>query len=424
MNAVAAQSNGADKAQDTGVVSGTNTWKDGLIQPKQDNRYKTEDVTDTKGRDFEDFFLKRELLMGIFEKGFEKPSPIQEEAIPIILQNRNVLARAKNGTGKTAAYIIPCLEKTDPEKKHIQVLILIPTRELALQTSAIVKEVGKHMGVNCMVTTGGTSLKDDIMRLYNTIHIIVATPGRILDLASKKVADLSNCRTIIMDEADKLLSEEFQPVLEEILGFCDKSHQICLFSATFPVTVKSFCKNHVPNPYSINLMDELTLRGITQFYAYVEERQKVHCLNTLFSKLEINQSIIFCNSVNRVELLAKKITELGYSCYYIHAKMQQANRNRVFHEFRNGATRHLVTSDLFTRGIDIQSVNVVINFDFPKNSETYLHRIGRSGRFGHLGLAVNLITYEDRHALRKVEQELGTEIRPIPANVDRSLYVG
>jgi len=405
-------------------VNGTGTYKDGLIAPVKDTRYQTEDVTQTKGRDFEDFFLKRELLMGIFEKGFEKPSPIQEEAIPIILQNRNVLARAKNGTGKTAAFIIPCLEKTDTTQTHVQVLILIPTRELALQTSAIVKEIGKHMGIQCMVTTGGTSLKDDIMRMYNTVHMIVATPGRILDLASRKVADLSKCRTIIMDEADKLLSPEFQPVLEKIIDLCDKSHQICLFSATFPVTVKDFCQKHVPKPYSINLMEELTLRGITQFYAYVEERQKVHCLNTLFSKLEINQSIIFCNSVNRVELLAKKVTELGYSCFYIHAKMQQANRNRVFHEFRNGGTRHLVTSDLFTRGIDIQSVNVVINFDFPKNAETYLHRIGRSGRFGHLGLAVNLITYEDRHAMRMVEQDLGTEIRPIPAQIDRSLYVG
>ena len=351
--------------------------------------------------------------------------------------------------------IAACLEKTDTTKNAIQgtfcgvtldgwcvihetnpnshnngssiplaVLILIPTRELALQTSAIVKEIGKHMGVQCMVTTGGTSLKDDIMRLYNSIHIIVATPGRILDLASKKVANLDECRMIVMDEADKLLSPEFQPVLEQIIGLCNKDHQICLFSATFPVTVKNFCQKFVPNPYSINLMDELTLRGITQFYAFVEERQKVQCLNTLFTKLEINQSIIFCNSVNRVELLAKKITELGYSCYYIHAQMQQANRNRVFHEFRNGATRHLVSSDLFTRGIDVQSVNVVINFDFPKNSETYLHRIGRSGRFGHLGLAVNLITQDDRASIKRVEQELGTEIRAIPPVIDRGLYVG
>jgi ATP-dependent RNA helicase DDX6/DHH1 len=177
------------------------------------------------------------------------------------------------------------------------------------------------------------------------------------------------------------------------------------------------------SPHEINLMDELTLRGVTQYYAYVEERQKVHCLNTLFSKLQINQSIIFCNSTNRVELLAKKVTELGYSCFYSHAKMLQSHRNRVFHDFRNGVCRNLVCSDLLTRGIDIQAVNVVINFDFPKNSETYLHRIGRSGRFGHLGLAINLVTYEDRFNLYKIEQELGTEIQPIPQTIDRSLYV-
>ena len=177
------------------------------------------------------------------------------------------------------------------------------------------------------------------------------------------------------------------------------------------------------NPYEINLMDELTLRGITQYYAFVEEKQKVHCLNTLFSKLQINQSIIFCNSTNRVELLAKKITELGYSCFYSHAKMLQQNRNKVFHDFRAGVCRNLVCSDLLTRGIDIQAVNVVINFDFPKNAETYLHRIGRSGRFGHLGLAINLINWDDRFNLYKIEQELGTEIQPIPPSIDKNLYV-
>ena len=177
------------------------------------------------------------------------------------------------------------------------------------------------------------------------------------------------------------------------------------------------------SPYEINLMDELTLRGITQYYAFVEEKEKVHCLNTLFSKLQINQSIIFCNSTNRVELLAKKITELGYSCFYSHARMLQNHRNRVFHDFRNGVCRNLVCSDLLTRGIDIQAVNVVINFDFPKNAETYLHRIGRSGRFGHLGLAINLINWDDRFNLYKIEQELGTEIQPIPQAIDKKLYV-
>jgi ATP-dependent RNA helicase DDX6/DHH1 len=180
---------------------------------------------------------------------------------------------------------------------------------------------------------------------------------------------------------------------------------------------------HMNSPYEINLMDELTLRGITQYYAFVEEKQKVHCLNTLFNKLQINQSIIFCNSTNRVELLAKKITELGYSCFYSHARMLQHNRNRVFHDFRNGVCRNLVCSDLLTRGIDIQAVNVVINFDFPKNAETYLHRIGRSGRFGHLGLAINLINWEDRFNLYRIEQELGTEIQPIPPIIEKNLYV-
>nr|7DTJ_A Chain A, ATP-dependent RNA helicase cgh-1 [Caenorhabditis elegans] len=170
-------------------------------------------------------------------------------------------------------------------------------------------------------------------------------------------------------------------------------------------------------------MEELTLLGVTQYYAFVQEKQKVHCLNTLFRKLQINQSIIFCNSTQRVELLAKKITEIGYSCYYIHSKMAQNHRNRVFHDFRQGNCRNLVCSDLLTRGIDIQAVNVVINFDFPRNAETYLHRIGRSGRFGHLGVAINLITYEDRHTLRRIEQELRTRIEPIPKTVDPKLYV-
>ncbi|KAG8942698.1 DExD/H-box ATP-dependent RNA helicase dhh1 [Tulasnella sp. 419] len=398
-------------------------WKSNLRIPAKDDRPQTEDVTATKGLEFEDMHIRRELLMGIFEAGFERPSPIQEEAIPIALTTRDILARAKNGTGKTAAFVIPSLQRIDVSKPKIQALLLVPTRELALQTSQVCKNLGKHMGINVMVTTGGTTLKDDIMRLQEIVHVLVGTPGRILDLAGKGVADLSECPVFVMDEADKLLSPEFAPVMENLLEYMPDQRQVMLFSATFPMIVKDFKSKHMNDPYEINLMEELTLRGVTQYYAYVEERQKVHCLNTLFSKLQINQSIIFCNSTNRVELLAKKITELGYSCFYSHAKMIQAHRNRVFHDFRNGVCRNLVCSDLLTRGIDIQAVNVVINFDFPKNSETYLHRIGRSGRFGHLGLAINLLTYDDRFNLYRIEQELGTEIQPIPQNIDKSLYV-
>ncbi|KYQ88822.1 putative RNA helicase [Tieghemostelium lacteum] len=409
------------KTVSSSIVDDDN-WKNTLKLPPKDERKQTEDVTATEGNEFDDLHLKRDLLRGIFEKGYVKPSPIQEKAIPIALAGRDIMARAKNGTGKTASFLIPALEKTDTTKDVIQVLILVPTRELALQTSQVCKELGKYMNVQVMASTGGTSLKDDIMRLYNPVHILVATPGRVLDLAQKNVANLSNTHTMIMDEADKLLSPEFQPLVEQLIHFLPTSRQILLFSATFPVTVKSFKDTYLSKAYEINLMDELTLKGVTQYYAFVEERQKIHCLNTLFSKLQINQSIIFCNSVNRVELLAKKITELGYSCFFIHAKMVQSHRNRVFHDFRNGSCRNLVSSDLFTRGIDIQDVNVVINFDFPKHSETYLHRIGRSGRFGHLGLAINLITYEDRFNLYKIEQELGTEIKPIPPVIDKSLY--
>jgi len=399
-------------------------WKSQINRPAPDNRVKTDDVLNTKGNDFEDYFLKRELLMGIFEKGYEKPSPIQEDSIPVALAGKSVLARAKNGTGKTGAFVIPLLEKTSTTKNAIQGLILVPTRELALQTSSVVKELGKHMNVQCMVSTGGTSLREDIMRLYNEVHIVVATPGRVLDLANKSVCDLKECKILVMDEADKLLCPEFEPIIEDLLKFLPADRQILMFSATFPLSVGNFKQKHMPSEttHEINLMDELTLKGVTQFYAFVEERQKVHCLNTLFSKLQINQGIIFCNSVTRVELLAKKITELGYSCFFIHSRMYQSHRNKVFHDFRNGACRCLVSSDLFTRGIDIESVNVVINFDFPKNSETYLHRIGRSGRFGHLGLGINFVTFDDRFNLYRIEKELGAEIQPIPPSIPPEIY--
>jgi ATP-dependent RNA helicase DDX6/DHH1 len=399
------------------------SWKSNITVPPKDRRKKTSDVTDTKGIEFEDFCLSRPLLMGIFEKGWERPSPIQEASIPLALTGRDILARAKNGTGKTGAYSIPLIERIDASMAKIQALVIVPTRELALQTSHICNELAKHVGVKVMVTTGGTNLQDDIMRLYEGVHAIIATPGRILDLTEKNIAKMDNCKTLVLDEADKLLSHDFKGMLDRLISYLPADRQILLYSATFPLTVEQFMKKHLRSPYEINLMDELTLKGVTQYYAYVQERQKVHCLNTLFSKLQINQSIIFCNSTQRVELLAKKITDLGYSCYYIHAKMNQAHRNRVFHDFRAGLCRNLVCSDLFTRGIDIQAVNVVINFDLPKMAETYLHRIGRSGRFGHLGIAINLITFEDRFCLNRIESELGTEVKPIPKMIDPSLYV-
>lgn len=400
-------------------------WQERVERPKADTRYQTDDVTKTKGNEFEDFALQRTLLMGVYECGFEKPSPIQEESIPKILMGRHVLARAKNGTGKTGAFAIPMLQNIFPTDPVTQGLVLTPTRELALQTSAVMRKLSKHMRIQVIATTGGMSLKDDIIRLGQPdgVHVIVATPGRILDLVEQRVAVLTHCRMCVMDEADKLLSGDFVAVVEEILNYTNLNRQMLLFSATFTQAITSFCDVWLPVHEKLNMMDELTLKGISQYYAYVEERQKVHCLHTLFRRLDINQSIVFCRSVNRVELLARRITKLGFSCYYVHSKMAQQHRNRVFHDFRSGHCRNLVCTDLFTRGIDIKSVNVVINFDFPRSAETYLHRIGRSGRFGHLGLAINLVTNEDRGNLYKIEQELTTEILPIPKDIDKKLYV-
>jgi len=410
--------------------------KEQLLAKYQDNRVMTEDVSRTNDAKFEDFFLRRELLLGIYQKGFERCSPVQEATIPFALAKSNLLARAKNGTGKTAAYAIPILNRIVIQDTNIQAVVLTPARELAMQTSNVFRDLGKFMEettkddagntvthrVNCMVTTGGTSLRDDIIRLGQAIHIIVATLGRLDDLASKNIANLSHCEVMVLDEADKLLSNEWAPAVEKIMSYAPDNRQVMLFSATFPRSVEAFKQKHIPDAKEINLMSELTLKGITQYYAYVEERQKLHCLNTLFMKLNISQCIIFCNSIRRVELLSEKITALGFPCFYIHSGMLQADRNKVFHDFRQGNIKCLVSSDLFSRGIDVKDVNVVINFDFPRNSETYLHRIGRSGRYGHLGLAVNLVCYDDRHDLYRIEQELDTVIDAIPSQVQEDLY--
>jgi len=392
-----------------------NKGREKMVSDKKASFF-SKDIISKKKLSFGDFGLKKEILWGIFEMGFQHPSPIQEESIPKILAGKDVIARAKNGTGKTAAFLIPALNQIKLDLFRIQTLILVPTRELALQISRIGKSLAKYISnLKTMVTTGGTLLKEDIIRMYQSIHILIGTPGRILDLLLKKIPKFLNCEMFIFDEADKLLSTEFFDVIEKIIEFfSNKNRQTVLFSATFPIVVKDLKNKIMKDPCEINLMEELNLLTVSQYYAFVPETKKVQCINSLLKLLRINQCILFCNSVSRVELLAKKILQLGYSCFYIHAKMSQDERNRVFNDFRLGKYRNLVSSDLFTRGIDIPTINLVVNFDFPKSAETYLHRIGRSGRFGRFGVAMNLITNEDKTNLLRIEKELGLEIKPIP----------
>ena len=382
-----------------------------------------------KGDHFEDYKLSAELLKGIYEKGYDTPSPVQEEVIPVALERKNIIARAKNGTGKTGSFVIPILQliktNTNNNINSIQALILVPTRELALQISSTVKEIGKYLNVQCMVSTGGTNLKEDIHRLKNQtapVHVVVGTPGRVMDLSYKGIMNLSKCSILVLDEADKLLSKDFQKTVENIIKNLPSLRQIMLFSATFPMDVRNFQQKYMKNAIMKNLMEELTLFGVTQYYTYIEEKLKLNCLHTLFQKLEINQAIIFCNTTKRVKLLAKKVFEMGMSCFFIHAAMDQQERNKVFHDFRNNACRCLVSTDLMTRGIDIPNVNVVFNFDFPKSSETYLHRIGRSGRFGHLGIAISFVTDDDVQNYYTIKKELDTDIEPMPQNIDRNKY--
>lgn len=214
-------------------------WKEKLSVPKKDTRQQTDDVTNTKGSDFETFSLSRRLLMGIFELGFEKPSPVQEEAIPLVLMGKSLLARAKNGTGKTGAFAIPTLQKVDENDQNIQVLVLLPTRELALQTAKVYKDLSKHLNLEIVTSTGGTELKDDIIRLRRAVQIVIGTPGRLQDLANQGILKIQQCKMIVLDEADKLLSPDFLPAVETLLDFMPEERQLLLFSATFPSAIKS-----------------------------------------------------------------------------------------------------------------------------------------------------------------------------------------
>jgi len=386
-------------------------------------RVHTSDVTDTRNGTFEDYGLKKELLRGVYKKSWERPSPIQEDSIPNVLSGYDVLARAKNGVGKTGSYLIPILEKADPSVPYVQAIVLVPTIELAAQTFKVCKELGTYMkGLEVVLVHGGIEIEREIVTFQKVVHIVIGTPGRMRSLIRHKHMNVDHVAIVALDEADKLFSGDFPAVVEDIVNATPSTRQMLLFSATYPVTMKEFCDRYMRNYKAINTMNELCLRGVTQYYAYVDERNKIRCLNTLFHHLNIFQSMIFCNSVRRVQALAKMMMDLGFSCGYIHAKMSPSDRTKVIHDFSNKTFRHLVASDLCARGIDVPSVNVVFNFDFPSKSDTYLHRVGRGGRFGGLALAVSFITDADKLKLTQIEKQLGHKIACIPKEVDPALY--
>lgn len=369
--------------------------------------------------------LKENLLRGIYSYGFEKPSPIQKTAVPTMVsetkekKRRDIIAQAQSGTGKTGAFTVSTLQIIDENVKNTQALILAPTHELANQICSCVNDLGRYLNVTVQLLVGGTSVDGDKNKLdNNTPHIVVGTPGRVHDMIRRKYFRVDDLKVLVLDEADEMLSTGFKEQMYKIFQFMPNNIQIGLFSATMPTDLKMLTTKFMRNPNEILVKnDNLTLQGIAQYYISLDDdHQKYMTVKDLFSQLSIAQAIIYCNSTKRVDDLAQAMEEDGFPVKKIHGKMDEKERKDTHKEFKSGASRVLVTSDLFARGIDVQQVSIVINFDVPKSEHTYLHRIGRSGRWGRKGVAINFQTKYDGAKLKHFQEYYDTQIIELPAD--------
>jgi superfamily II DNA/RNA helicase len=363
-----------------------------------------------------------QLLRGIYAFGFETVSPIQKKAIKPIISGRDVIAQAQSGTGKTATFTIGALSVIDLDLKAPQVLILSPTRELTKQTANVINGIGCMMPkLNVQVLIGGTFIKDDMdSMIENPPHIIAACPGRIFDIIKRNRNITKHIKTIIMDEADEMLSSGFKEQIYNIFQYLNKKIQICLFSATIPNYIQEIINKIMKEPIRIEVKSEqLTLEGISQYYVAIEnDLQKYDTLKDLYSIISVSQCIIYANSLKRVNDLYEAMLADGFPVCCIHGSMEKEERDKAFTEFKLGKFRVLISSNVTARGIDIQQVSVVINFDLPKDIHTYLHRIGRSGRWGRKGVGINFITRRDVTKIREIEQHYATEITELPGNIE------
>jgi translation initiation factor 4A len=369
---------------------------------------------------FEAMGLPMELLRGVYAYGYLKPSAIQQRAIRPVSLGRDVIAQAQSGTGKTATYSLGALSKVEVSNRVCQTLILAPTRELAQQIQRVVKGISSYMSVATALCIGGTSTRDDVKLLQSGVHVVIGTPGRVFDMIEKKRAlSLTYLRHFIIDEADEMLSLGFKDQVYDIFKFLPETTQVCLFSATLPLDVLDVTKRFMRDPVRILVKkDELTLRGIRQFYiATVREEWKFETLCDLYETVSITQCIIYCNTRRKVEWLTEEMTRRDFTVSCIHSDMPQDERDVVMTAFRSGSSRVLITTDLLARGIDVHQVSLVINFDLPSNRENYIHRIGRGGRFGRKGVAINFVTEADVRYLRDIEKFYNTEVQEMPRNI-------
>lgn len=367
---------------------------------------------------FDDLNLKEDLLRGIYAYNFEKPSAIQQRAILPITQGRDVIAQAQSGTGKTATFSISILQSIDISIRETQALVLSPTRELATQIQSVVLALGDYMNVQCHACIGGTSIGEDIRKLEYGQHVVSGTPGRVFDMIRRRALRTRNIKMLVLDEADELLNKGFKDQIYDVYRYLPPATQVVLLSATLPYDVLEMTTKFMTDPVRILVKrDELTLEGIKQFFVAVEKEDwKFDTLCDLYDTLTITQAVIFCNTRRKVDWLTEKMRAANFTVSSMHGEMVQKERDAIMAEFRAGSSRVLITTDVWARGIDVQQVSLVINYDLPANRENYIHRIGRSGRFGRKGVAINFVTVDDVRILRDIEQFYSTQIDEMPVN--------
>ncbi len=368
---------------------------------------------------FDELNLNENLLRGIYSYGFEKPSMIQHKAVPVVTSGKDVIAQAQSGTGKTGAFSIGSLNRVDETLKESQILILSPTRELAEQTFTVMKELSAYTNISLVKVVGGTRVQDCIQELRRNPQVIVGTPGRVLDMLQKKHLYTNQMKTIIIDEADEMLSQGFQEMIHSIFQFIPKESQVGLFSATFPQELMELTTQFMNQPEQILVKrEQLTLDGISQFYINVQHNHwKYDVLTDIYNTIQIAQCIIYINSKNRLNEIYNQLNRENFPVGMIHGNLMTREREEIMNQFRQGEIRILLSTDLLSRGIDIQQLSLVINYDLPIQKETYIHRIGRSGRYGRKGVAINFVTERDMSDLEELQSFYNTKIEVMPENI-------
>jgi ATP-dependent RNA helicase len=355
----------------------------------------------------------------VYAYGFDKPSAVQQKAILPIIKGRDVIVQSQSGTGKTCVFGLGALQMIDLKLREPQVLILSPVRELAEQTQRVIMALGDYMSVNVHCCAGGKSVQEDEFQFDHGVHIVSGTPGRVYDMIQKKKFKTTHIKWMILDEADEMLSKGFKDQVYDIYRFLPYDTQCVVVSATLPQEILDMTKKFMNDPIKILVKrDELSLDGIKQFFIDVDrEEYKFATLWDLYDTLTITQSVIFCNTRKTTEWLAGKMRDNNFTVSHMHGQMPQKERDAIMEEFRSGESRVMITTDVWGRGLDVQQVSLVINYDLPLNREFYIHRIGRSGRYGRKGVAINFATNDDVRILRDIEQYYSIQIDEMPMNV-------